>query len=144
MPFIDRPSFVRGIRWFDPGHFQNFVGVRLGFAPGVDDRLGQSSSDVADLANTDPLADTGNDFNDAQSNVDQLTGSLNPDDFDRLNDWVDGLGGELDDQSRQPLPGGDPTDTGAVTDGANDGDNVRRSVQGVGDRIGSVRRQLRL
>lgn len=142
MPFVQRPTFGGGIHVFDPGHFQQFVGVRLLFTGAIDDALGGPARDVADLAGVDPLHENGGDFNDLASGIDEVGGAIDPGDVYDLLGAVDGLGGELDNQAGQSLPGGETPDAGEIADAGN-AEGTRRTIDSLGDRVDRVRRQLR-
>jgi hypothetical protein len=101
-------------RVFTPGHFENFVGARLTFAPDADHAMDAPAATIADAASTDidadsagplgELVDVGNDL-DAQGDLADVAD---------ITTAVDALEGDLIDQQTQPLPVVDPNVLGGV------------------------------
>lgn len=95
-------------RVMTPGHFENFVGVRVSFADDVDDAMSSPARDLADLADTDVEGDTAGEFRDLVDGIDDIDRSSDPGDLVGATTAANELELELIDQSVQPLPPGGP------------------------------------
>lgn len=140
MGMAPRFAFRPGPRVVEPGHFEGFVGQRLGFVDDVDRALSGPQRDVLDASRRDPIGDTQDDFNRLANAADDLDRRTPGGGLGDVDGWIDGLVGELLDILGQPLPNTPTPLLEGATVQEDHEDGVRRALDISSGRIDEGRR----
>lgn len=95
-------------RVMTPGHFENFVGMRLAFTGDTDRAMEEPASSIADAATSDVDRDTAGPLNELIGGVDDVGRDADLGDVAELTTAVGDLEQDLIDQQQQQLPVVDP------------------------------------
>lgn len=107
-------------RVMEPGHFENFVGVRLAFTTDTDDAIDGPASTIADVVDSDVERDTAGPLNDLIDGVDGMQRDTDLGDVADITTAANDQEADLIDQQQQPVPVVDPGVTPVAEGGTAD------------------------